>query len=207
MSARAFSGEAASGSPQKMRQKQKARAAVQFNRTDKGSTEPIALRAPRTLHASCVAIGERGVLIRGPSGAGKSQLALLLRAQARLRGSFAALVADDRVILKRRGGRLLASPHPAIAGRFEARGAGIFADHHEPRIVLCLVVDLEREVERLPATRERTTCFAGVGLPRLALVAGRVGLYEVDLVLDFVLMHQWDNYPPGATFRVGAEEF
>jgi HPr kinase/phosphorylase len=165
--------------------------------------EAIALHASQTLHASCVAIGESGVLIRGSSGAGKSQFALALLAQARLRGAFAALVADDRVVVKRAGGRLLASPHPAIAGRFEARGAGIFADRYEPKVVLGLVVDLEQEVERLPARRERATCIAGVSVPRLTLVAGRAGLYEGGLVLDFVLMSQRDSDPPATTFRVG----
>src|SRR3546814_9666093 len=48
-----------------------------------------------TLHASCVAIGGRAVLIEGPSGSGKSDLAL------RLIDRGAKLVADDYTILTR----------------------------------------------------------------------------------------------------------
>ncbi len=33
---------------------------------------------PASIHGSCVAVGETGVLIRGPSGAGKSGLAFAL---------------------------------------------------------------------------------------------------------------------------------
>ncbi|MDA3887407.1 MAG: serine kinase, partial [Allgaiera sp.] len=54
------------------------------------------------LHASCVALDGRGVLILGPSGAGKSGLALQLMALG------ARLVADDRTRLNPRAGRLIA---------------------------------------------------------------------------------------------------
>ena len=43
------------------------------------------------LHASCIAVHGRGVLILGPSGAGKSSLALQLMALG------ADLVADDMI--------------------------------------------------------------------------------------------------------------
>ena len=33
------------------------------------------MAAATTLHASCVVVGEAGILIRGPSGSGKSSLA------------------------------------------------------------------------------------------------------------------------------------
>ena len=50
--------------------------------------------SPLRVHASAVAIGEAGILIRGPSGAGKSSLALALIALAQLQGRFARLIAD-----------------------------------------------------------------------------------------------------------------
>ena len=49
-----------------------------------------------TLHATCVAMEGRGVLIIGPSGSGKSELALALMAHG------ARLVADYRVTLNLR---------------------------------------------------------------------------------------------------------
>jgi ABC-type lipoprotein export system ATPase subunit len=48
-----------------------------------------------TLHASCVAIAGRAVLIEGPSGSGKSDLAL------RLIDRGATLVSDDSTVMQR----------------------------------------------------------------------------------------------------------
>jgi HPr kinase/phosphorylase len=167
------------------------------------------LNPAQTLHASCIVIRDSGILIRGPSGAGKSSLAMLLISQARLRGEFAAWVADDRVVVTpSAGGRLLAAPHPRIAGRFEARGFGLLSEPHEPRAVLRLVLDLEDAVERLPAPSEFSARVAGVALRRLPLVAGRTGLYETALVLSVVLdlmqAHQEGNTHLTSTSRVGA---
>ncbi|MEF9600929.1 HPr kinase/phosphatase C-terminal domain-containing protein, partial [Paracoccus sp. PXZ] len=71
------------------------------------------------LHASCIAHRGRGLLILGPSGAGKSTLALEMMAFG------ATLVADDRTILRREGGRIVADAPDSIRGRIEARGVGI----------------------------------------------------------------------------------
>ena len=122
-----------------------------------------------TVHATCVVVGEAGVLIRGESGAGKSSLALALIERAGCRGMFAALVGDDRVRLHRRHGRIVARPHPAIAGRVEIRGHGIVAVDHLPACVLRLVVDLAAAGPRLPDEPEPDAALLGVALPRLRI--------------------------------------
>ncbi len=71
------------------------------------------------VHATAVAIEGEAVLLRGPSGSGKSDLAL------RLIDGGAQLVADDQTLLRRAGGRVLASAPPAIAGLLEVRGVGV----------------------------------------------------------------------------------
>ncbi len=162
------------------------------------------LEVSQTLHASCVAIGESGILIRGASGAGKSSLAEALISQARARGDFAAWVADDRVVVTALNRRLLAAPHPLIAGRFEARGLGVLRDRHEPGAVLRLVVDLEEDTERLPSRGALTAIVAGVALPRLPLVAGRAGLYETSLVFRLMRTRQESESRPASTSWVGA---
>lgn len=120
------------------------------------------------LHASCILLGEAGLLIRGPSGSGKSALARDLVAVRRARGGFAALVADDRVLVRRRHGRLIAQPHPALAGQIEHRGFGLREIEHEAAAVLRLVLDLGEAAPRLPEAEDRETTILGVCLPRVA---------------------------------------
>ena len=124
---------------------------------------------PLTVHATCVVVGEAGVLIRGESGAGKSSLALALIERAGLQGAFAALVGDDRVRVEVRHGRVVARPHPAIAGLVEIRGHGIVAVDHVPACVLRLVVDLVGAAPRLPEPPEPEAAILGVAVPRLRI--------------------------------------
>jgi serine kinase of HPr protein (carbohydrate metabolism regulator) len=118
------------------------------------------------IHASCVALDGRAVVLRGPSGAGKSDLAL------RLIDDGAELVADDRVELTADGERLFAAAPPALAGLLEARGVGILKLGHRSRAEVVVVVDLVEAgegVERLPEVR--TTTLEGVVLPLARLTA------------------------------------
>jgi serine kinase of HPr protein (carbohydrate metabolism regulator) len=120
------------------------------------------------LHATCIVIRDRGVLITGPSGAGKSSLALRLMGLAERQGLFCALVGDDRVVLSPAGTRLVARPHPAIAGLVERRGSGIVSCGFEPAAVVGLVIELVRgPLERMPDTKNLTIGLAGVTLPRI----------------------------------------
>jgi serine kinase of HPr protein (carbohydrate metabolism regulator) len=116
-----------------------------------------------TVHASCVAIGGRGVLIRGASGSGKSDLAL------RLIDRGARLVSDDYTDLIAAAGRLVASPPATIKGRIEVRGVGIAEVASVAAVPVALVVDLDRRVERLPEPRAET--LAGIDIPAIALAA------------------------------------
>ena len=115
------------------------------------------------VHATCVAIGERAVLLCGPSGSGKSDLAL------RLIDGGAQLVADDQVVLRAEGGRIVARAPEALAGRMEVRGIGIVAVAHIAAAPLALVVDLvaAAAVERMPEPARRS--FLDIALPLVAL--------------------------------------
>ncbi|MFT7569221.1 MAG: HPr kinase/phosphorylase [Paracoccaceae bacterium] len=100
-----------------------------------------------TIHATCVAFGDIGILLRGPSGAGKSDLAL------RLIEAGADLVADDRVRLMTAQGGLRAAPPDELAGLLEVRGIGPVRLPNVSGVSICLVADLVRSgmPERLPA--------------------------------------------------------
>lgn len=97
------------------------------------------------LHASCVDLDGRGVLILGRAGSGKSALCLNLM-------SFGAmLVADDRVEVAPSGGDLIATAPATIKGLVEARGVGILHATTAPRTRLVLAVDMDTaEQDRLP---------------------------------------------------------
>jgi HPr kinase/phosphorylase len=141
---------------------------------------------PATVHASCVLVGARAVLIRGPSGAGKSRLALELIQAAKSGGlRFAYLVADDRVHLASAGGRLLARPADQLAGLLEVRGIGLLRLPYEPRAVVGFVVDLAAaDASRLPDPEMRRTIIEGISLPRLAVASGAAPLPAVISLLN-----------------------
>jgi HPr kinase/phosphorylase len=96
------------------------------------------------IHASCIAIGSKGVLILGESGAGKSDLAL------RLMDGGAKLVADDRTELWVERGRLCARAPKSIAGLIEVRGLGIVAQPFARKTIIALAIELNEAPERLP---------------------------------------------------------
>lgn len=97
------------------------------------------------LHASCVALEGRGLLITGTSGQGKSALALQLMAYG------AQLVADDRVLLQPLHGQVVASAPEPIRGLVEARCMGLLHAQIRSPVPVVALVDLdETETERLP---------------------------------------------------------
>lgn len=122
-----------------------------------------------TAHATAIVIGEDGMLIRGPSGSGKSRLAREVIEGAAEGGRFSRLVADDRVALCCRGGRLIARPAPSLAGILEIRGVGLVQVPYEPAALIRLVVDILDEAPRFPEPGEAWAELLSVRLPRLAV--------------------------------------
>lgn len=103
------------------------------------------------LHASCIALDGRGLLILGPSGSGKSALALRFLALG------AGLVADDRTQVAVEGGRLIARCPKPIRGVIEARGVGLMRAEAVEAAPVVLVADLgQSEDQRLPPRRKVT---------------------------------------------------
>ena len=114
-----------------------------------------------TVHASCVALDGRAVLLMGPSGSGKSDLAL------RLLDRGATLVSDDYTVLTRDRGRLLATAPATIAGRIEVRGVGLVEIGNQSGLPVGLVVDIAAPPERMP--NDRSQEIAGVSIPVIAI--------------------------------------
>ena len=99
------------------------------------------------IHASCVALDGKGVLVVGPSGSGKSDLAV------RLIHEGGILVADDQVVLEARDGRVWAAPPEALAGLIELRHVGLLRLPFAPTVPVGLYVELaapDEALARLP---------------------------------------------------------
>ena len=97
------------------------------------------------IHATCVEMDGKGVLLMGPPGSGKSDLAL------RLIDGGARLVADDRTDLVLNDDKLTARAPKELAGRIEVRGIGIVALDAVQDIPVALVVEMApaEELERI----------------------------------------------------------
>ena len=123
------------------------------------------------VHATALAVGGKGVLIRGPSGSGKSDLALrcMTAGTSYLVPASACLVCDDQVAIGVSPAGLAVTAIDAIYGKLEVRGVGIIEVTAVRSAELVLIVDLVAPelVERLPGFDH--VVLAGHGIPRLRL--------------------------------------
>lgn len=121
----------------------------------------------QTVHANCLVVGTRGILVRGRSGSGKSELTDLLIEAAGVRGNLGVLVADDRVYLAARDGQLVARAPDTISGLMEVRGRGLVRTVSMSAAKVDLLVDLKPEdaIERLPASALGCEKMDGVPIP------------------------------------------
>jgi len=128
------------------------------------------------IHATCVALGEKGILIMGSPGSGKSDLALRLIDFADdgrdVPPQPAELVSDDQTLITRRGNRLFASSPATIAGKLEVRGIGVIgvANRKEAALALAVMLMPAAEIERMPAEGAAFELL-GVALPQVCIDA------------------------------------
>lgn len=129
----------------------------------------------QTIHANCLVIGTRGIVIRGRSGSGKSELTDILIEAARNRGNLGVLVADDRVYLSSCRGQIAARVPEAISGLLEIRGNGLVQTDFLPAARVHLLVDLKpaEAIERLPENTTRTETLDGLPVPLCACPENR----------------------------------
>ena len=118
------------------------------------------------VHASCVEINKKGVLIYGPSGSGKSDLTLRL-----IMEHGATLIADDRVNLQVLKGKINGVAPKILEGLLEVRGVGIvkFPSVSTNLSLAVRLVEKREMVERFPESE--TYEFGGVKIPQINLYA------------------------------------
>jgi len=123
------------------------------------------------IHASCLIIGNKGILLRGPSGSGKTMLMLHLLQHASSNNQFAAMVADDQVIISNQNNQLVAHCPSTIKGRIEVRGFGINEQPYIRSAIINLVVNIiqPEELDRCPeeiTETLRAVCLPSVCVPK-----------------------------------------
>lgn len=112
--------------------------------------------------STCVAVGNRAILIEGAPGAGKSSLALALIDRG------AVLIGDDSVMLEASNGRLVARPHPATRGLLEVRNLGLLPFPAGDEAPVALLLRLDREAPRFIEAAE-TAMICGIAVPQIRL--------------------------------------
>ncbi len=125
------------------------------------------------IHATAIVIGKTGLLFLGPSGSGKSILAFSCLAAARPLGLDAMLVADDRVLMAKRNGSIIAECPPSIAGLMEIRYTGIVRMPYVSKAEMHFAIRPidPATAERLPPDDERIDVTDSIRLPLIRLSA------------------------------------
>ncbi len=128
--------------------------------------------APELIHGTAIAAGRRAAILLGPSGSGKSDLALrcLLHPLTPLTPDAVLLIADDQILIERRGAVLIARAPERIRGLLEVRGIGVIQVPSVARgaVPVALLVELTAadKIERLPDPPPRAA-LAGATAPLL----------------------------------------
>lgn len=127
------------------------------------------------LHASCLLVEGKGLLISGASGSGKSSLCAQLIQQG------AKLVADDQVLLFHEMGQLMARAPEALQGKLELYGIGVLDVPYVLRAPVQLELRCVDAIERMP--EEGASQYGGVKIPLLEVdpthyaTAAKISLY------------------------------
>lgn len=128
------------------------------------------MNAERNIHGTAVAVGDKGYLFVGPSGSGKTSTALAMLAAAQRGSGFAAMIADDQVIVSGRNGRIVARCPDTIRGLAEVRGSDIVRVPVLGRAVLHFAIRL-------------------VGADNADRLAPEGARFEIDGIGDLPLLH------------------
>ncbi|WP_375620859.1 HPr kinase/phosphatase C-terminal domain-containing protein [Bartonella sp. AA97HXZ] len=119
------------------------------------------------LHANCLQLGGKGLLIIGPSGSGKSTITLSLLDRAEWSKREAKLISDDYTMLRAENGKLHGYTPDNLEGGIEIRGVGLYMIEFEKNTTIDCVIFLGPEYERF--STNKTFQFENLHIPLLKL--------------------------------------
>ena len=122
----------------------------------------------KTIHATGICVGDKGILIIGQSGSGKSTLALSLIAGG------ARLICDDRANLRSEDDNLIISKPQTLPNALEVRGFGLISVPLLNEASLDLIVDMDKAADTRLGDHKKQ--LLGVDLP---CIHGR-GFYKLS---------------------------
>lgn len=154
---------------------------------------PISKDHPFKLHANCLILGNKGLLLTGPSSSGKSALTLALIERARWSKKDAILVSDDYTELFNDNGKLRARVPQALAGGIEIRGAGLYQMAFKDEVIVDFVVALGDEGERYPTGDQITFCGVKIPLYNLPGLNTADGLTICQAIEALVFKTPWQK--------------
>ncbi|WP_455476048.1 HPr kinase/phosphatase C-terminal domain-containing protein [Bartonella sp. B17] len=131
----------------------------------------------KILHANCLQIEGKGLLIIGPSGSGKSTITLSLLDRAEWSKREAKLISDDYTMLCVKNQKLYGHTPENLQGGIEIRGAGLYTIEFEKQTVIDCVILLGSGYERF--STNQTFKFANLHIPLLKLSS----LQEADCIV------------------------
>ena len=133
------------------------------------------------IHATCLELNHKGILLIGKPGSGKSDLALRL-----IKEKQAQLIADDRTDIELVSGEVIASCPQVLKGLLEVRGLGIVKMSHKEQTKISLVIELAEnlsQIERLPLAE--TTTLLGTKIKKIKLYPFELSaIHKVALACD-----------------------
>jgi len=161
---------------------------------------------PANVHATAIVVGSTGLLFLGPSGAGKSSTALACLHQAQIEGQFAALVADDQVLLETVNDILLMRCPATTRNLLEVRGSGLIRIDSIPVAIADLAVQMvdPATAERLPEDNEVWRFSNEINLPLVRLASGSA--FPLDILRRLAACRQ-DFRPINGTKRKSFAHF
>ncbi|WP_273788809.1 HPr kinase/phosphatase C-terminal domain-containing protein [Bartonella sp. ML70XJBT] len=126
------------------------------------------------LHANCLQLGGKGLLIIGPSESGKSTITLALLDRAEWSKREAKLISDDYTMLRVKNGKLHGYTPEDLQGGIEIRGAGLYMIEFQKQTIIDCIIFLGPEYERF--STNKTFQFEDLHIPLLKLPS----LHEAD---------------------------